>query len=1101
MTAYDAGTAFLQVVPAWRGWDAAVTAKIKETQEQLRKGIADALPAGFRDGARAAAPEGAKAGDEFGGAFARTVRARIEAALKALPKVELKADSSDTDRKIADIRARLEALRDKKIGIDIDEGAALAQIKVLTAELDRLGRKDPSIGVRVNAAQASAELAAIRAEVDKLDGKTARVNVGVSGGISLLGAGIAASPALIPLGAAAIGGLSGIATVAGAGTAGLGVLALGLSGVTKAVQDIATAHTQAGSAATASGAAQLRAALAVAGAERQVKAAEEGLAQARANAADAAISAQERVQSALQAQAAAERNLTTAQQNQRDAQTALTEARKTAAQQLQDLTNAVTDGQLGLRQGQLDVTNARLNLQNVNSNPLSTQQQRQQAQLDYDTAVQHLKELQTQQDRLGKAQTDAAKKGVDGADVVVQAQKNLAQATQSVTDAYLAQANAAQAVGDAQRAQAAQTRSSAYAIVQAQNSVASAQAAVQSAAISTASSTSVLQTQLHALSPAMLEFATFIESKILPAVAKLRAAAQGGLLPGLQQGLTSLLPVLPALTGFVGSLAKTMGDLFAQGAKALTSPFWEQFFSFVARTAGPILTTFAKIVGNLITGFAGLLQAFYPVSQSIGDGLLHLTQRFAEFGQHLGTNSAFQAFLAYVQQQGAVVASVLGNVVVMVGHLVEVLAPFGALVLSVTNSITGFLSAISPGALLAITEAAVAMFVAFKVGLIALKVNALESAGAFAVLNAVMDANPIGIVALAIGGAVAGIAYLASQSRSAAVQVDLLAQAEDQLTAAVSTLNGELKKSIDNFTILRDGALGQERANENLQAAFDAVTKSVQKNGSTLNINTQAGRENRTALTDVITALNDKVTADFKANQSTLGYQKALKIASEQVGENRRRLIALAVQSGLSEKAAKSLIDQILLTPKQVVTRFKTPDLNLAQANVDHLHKSLVSLRDGTWLVKVLLDPQMRTGTGDLTLGGILPAPKGRAAGGAIYGPGTWTSDTAGLFRLSTGEHVWPAREVAALGGQQAMYQLRHVLTGYASGGAVDSSAGLLSVAAGLRGPGLARLDALAGGAVQPLHYEQHLHYPVPDSVGHGQMRAQQLLLHELSNR
>ena len=48
----------------------------------------------------------------------------------------------------------------------------------------------------------------------------------------------------------------------------------------------------------------------------------------------------------------------------------------------------------------------------------------------------------------------------------------------------------------------------------------------------------------------------------------------------------------------------------------------------------------------------------------------------------------------------------------------------------------------------------------------------------------------------------------------------------------------------------------------------------------------------------------------------------------------------------------------------------------------------------------------------------------GRATGGAIYGPGTGTSDSI-LARLSTGEHVWTAREVQRVGGQAAMYRLR----------------------------------------------------------------------------
>jgi hypothetical protein len=67
-----------------------------------------------------------------------------------------------------------------------------------------------------------------------------------------------------------------------------------------------------------------------------------------------------------------------------------------------------------------------------------------------------------------------------------------------------------------------------------------------------------------------------------------------------------------------------------------------------------------------------------------------------------------------------------------------------------------------------------------------------------------------------------------------------------------------------------------------------------------------------------------------------------------------------------------------------------------------------------------------------------------RAAGGAIYGPGTGTSDTAGLYALSNGEHVLTAAEVSAMGGQAAVYgfrsQLKAGLKGYADGGAVMRS-------------------------------------------------------------
>lgn len=63
---------------------------------------------------------------------------------------------------------------------------------------------------------------------------------------------------------------------------------------------------------------------------------------------------------------------------------------------------------------------------------------------------------------------------------------------------------------------------------------------------------------------------------------------------------------------------------------------------------------------------------------------------------------------------------------------------------------------------------------------------------------------------------------------------------------------------------------------------------------------------------------------------------------------------------------------------------------------------------------------------------GTVLLPEGRASGGAIYGPGSGTSDTAGLYALSNGEHVLTAAEVAAMGGQSSVYDFRRGLRGQA---------------------------------------------------------------------
>lgn len=80
-----------------------------------------------------------------------------------------------------------------------------------------------------------------------------------------------------------------------------------------------------------------------------------------------------------------------------------------------------------------------------------------------------------------------------------------------------------------------------------------------------------------------------------------------------------------------------------------------------------------------------------------------------------------------------------------------------------------------------------------------------------------------------------------------------------------------------------------------------------------------------------------------------------------------------------------------------------------------------------------------RGDAGGLASAGRL-ASGGRPFDGRVRGPGTPTSDTAGLFRLSNEEHVLAAADVQALGGHAAVYRLRALarqgkFRGFADGG------------------------------------------------------------------
>ncbi|MGH7964164.1 MAG: hypothetical protein ACRERD_20470, partial [Candidatus Binatia bacterium] len=113
------------------------------------------------------------------GAFAAAMQRRLERAIQALPDVELKADASDVDRRIAGIRVELKEIADKRIGIGIDDAVARKRIEKLTAELIKLGSSSPSIRVQADTADASAELTAIEAHARRLDVKDIELSIDV----------------------------------------------------------------------------------------------------------------------------------------------------------------------------------------------------------------------------------------------------------------------------------------------------------------------------------------------------------------------------------------------------------------------------------------------------------------------------------------------------------------------------------------------------------------------------------------------------------------------------------------------------------------------------------------------------------------------------------------------------------------------------------------------------------------------------------------------------------------------------------------------------------------------------------------------------------
>lgn len=166
---------------------------------QLASHIAPAVQDGIDRGARAARPTAARQGEQTGGAFARSLRARLEAAFRAMPDLDVRLSDTGVDADLARLRARLETLADKRIGIDVDAETARAEAADIEERLRRIGAAHPNIAVRADTAAAIAELQALQAQIDEMRSDPLRIRTETDGQLgNRLRAAVAQAQASLP---------------------------------------------------------------------------------------------------------------------------------------------------------------------------------------------------------------------------------------------------------------------------------------------------------------------------------------------------------------------------------------------------------------------------------------------------------------------------------------------------------------------------------------------------------------------------------------------------------------------------------------------------------------------------------------------------------------------------------------------------------------------------------------------------------------------------------------------------------------------------------------------------------------------------------------
>ncbi|MGQ4343606.1 hypothetical protein [Streptomyces sp. SAS_275] len=161
--------------------------------------LAPAIRDGINDGAKAARPAATRQGSDTGGAFARSLRAKLTEAFRSMPKLDVKLGDTGVDADLARLRAKLESLSGKTVGIDIDAATARAQAADIEERLRRIGAAHPNVAVRADTARAIAQLQALKAQIDEVSADPLRIRMETDGQLGTrLRAAVAQAEASLP---------------------------------------------------------------------------------------------------------------------------------------------------------------------------------------------------------------------------------------------------------------------------------------------------------------------------------------------------------------------------------------------------------------------------------------------------------------------------------------------------------------------------------------------------------------------------------------------------------------------------------------------------------------------------------------------------------------------------------------------------------------------------------------------------------------------------------------------------------------------------------------------------------------------------------------
>ncbi|MFD6699835.1 MULTISPECIES: phage tail tape measure protein [unclassified Microbacterium] len=235
----------------------------------------------------------------------------------------------------------------------------------------------------------------------------------------------------------------------------------------------------------------------------------------------------------------------------------------------------------------------------------------------------------------------------------------------------------------------------------------------------------------------------------------------------------------------------------------------------------------------------------------------------------------------------------------------------------------------------------------------------------------------------------------------------------------VDDLNSKLRQLIDQVNEANGANQDAIGANIAYQDTLASVAEQVAKisegqdgYSATLDLTTEAGRDNMGMLKDLAKDAWDAAAAQLQLDGDTAGFTARLE-------ESRQKLYDAAKAMGASDEQAAHLRDTILSIPEEKKVDILA-DASRARWTIDDFLSQYGTL-NGTIEYRAVMPDLNGDASGNGHMGTY-------ATGGRVVGPGSSTSDSI-MARLSNGEYVLTAEDVANAGGADRIDEWRNAIT------------------------------------------------------------------------